>query len=228
MPFAITQPEARLNFSVQFAVLLRDGFADSDELLGKVEVQSANVVAYRKGTSGLFWFQNVTPGPNQSLSVNSKELPPYYLPTTIDHLVIPNPPPPAPAPRNPWPVFPDISLADANLPLGDPSQPAQYKQQRVEATLLPTTAYPFPEGTTLIRGTVTHAGQALAGASVALTGSQDPAYVTDADGQFVLYWQDAPGIPKVFQVHVTAPNLQPKDQPVTVIRGLTVAIAIDM
>ena len=61
MVFAIKQPpEGRLNLNVQFAVLLRDGFADSDDLVGQVEVRASNVVAYRKGTTGLFWFQTTT------------------------------------------------------------------------------------------------------------------------------------------------------------------------
>lgn len=221
MAFALKQPlETRLNLNVQFAVLLRDQFADSDDLLGQIEVRASDVVAYRKGMSGLFWFQSVTPGV-QDLSVQSLEQPPYYLPATIS-LTIPNPPPPAPAARNPWPAYPDISLADLNLPLGDPGQPAAYRKERADVTLSPTVAYPFPEGATLIRGTVTHAGQALAEATVTLAGSVDPAYKTASDGEFVLYWKDAPGVPKEVTLHVTAPNLQAKDQPVTIRRGLTV------
>ncbi len=227
MPFAIKQPpEERLNLNVQFAILLRDGFANSDELLGKVEVNAGTVKARRKGLSGLFWFQDVKPG-NQSLSVSSSEEPPYYLATKIN-VTIPPLPPQAPAPRNPWPVFPDIQLADPDLLLGDPKQNAQYKQQRAAATLLPTVAYPFSEEATLIRGRVDHAGQPQAGATVKQAGSQDPAYVTDKDGQFVLYWQDAPGIPQVVTLNVTAPSLPPKNQNLTVMRGLTVSITIDM
>lgn len=227
MVFAIKQPpESRLNLNLQFAILLRDGYADSDDLLGQVEVRASNVVAYRKGTTGLFWFQSVTAGV-QDLLVQSLEDPPYYLPATIN-LAIPVPPPPAPAARNPWPAYPDVSLADPNLPLGDPGQPAAYKTERANARLSPTIAYPFPDGATLIRGTVTHAGQALAGATVTLTGSQDPSYLSDANGQFVLYWQDAPASPTAVMLNVTAPNLQAQNQNVTVIRGLTVSTAIDM
>ena len=211
---------------MQFAVLLRDGFADSDELLGKVEVKAGPLSARRKGSTGLFWFQDVIPG-NQALSVSSSEDLPYYLAKKIN-VTIPAQAPPAPAPRNPWPAFPDIRQANLNLPLGDRGQTALYKQQRTDATLFPTTAYPFPDGATLIRGTVTHAGQPQDGATVKQAGSKDPAYVTGKDGQFVLYWQDAPGIPKVVTLNVTAPSLPPKNQNVTVRRGLTASITIDI
>jgi|SRR5262249_31935073 len=227
MPFTLKQPiEEKLNVNVQFAILMRDGFADSDELLGNVEVKLGALKARRKESSGLFWFRNVTAG-NQALSVSSIEDPPYYLAKTFN-VTIPAPPPPAPAPRNPWPAFPDLQLANPDLRLGDPGQTAQYKQQRATATLFPTTAYPFPDGATLIRGTVTHAGLPLAGASVKQVGSDDPSYITGADGQFVLYWQDAPGIPKAVSLNATAPSLPAKNQNITVMRGLTASIVIDM
>src|SRR5205809_1577898 len=106
MSFTIKQPpEERLNLNVQFAILLRDGFADSDELLGKIEVKAAINSARRKAKTGLFWFHDVTPG-NQALAVTSREDPPYYLAKKIN-VTIPAPAPPAPAARNPWPAFPD-------------------------------------------------------------------------------------------------------------------------
>jgi hypothetical protein len=227
MPFAIKQPlEEKQNLNVQFAVLLRDSFADAEELLGELDVKVGTLRARRKESSGLFWFQNVTAG-NHVLSVSSTEDPPYYLAKTFN-VTIPPPAPSAPSPRNPWPAFPDIQLADPNLLLGDSGQTAAYKQQRTAATLFPTTAYPFPDGATLIRGTVTHAGSPFPGATVKLVGSGDPAYLTGADGQFVLYWQDAPGIPKSVTLNLTALGLPEKNQNVTVMRGLTASIAIDM
>jgi len=127
-----------------------------------------------------------------------------------------------------WPGFPDIRLADPKLPLGDAGQTAAYMTQRAKATLSPSIAYPFPEGATLIRGRVTHGGGPLAGASVKQAGSRDPGYVTDAEGQFVLYWSDAPATQKAVTLNVTAAGFPNKNATVTVMRGLTVSTTVDM
>lgn len=80
----------------------------------------------------------------------------------------------------------------------------------------------------MIRGRVTHAGGPLTGASVQQAGSADPAYVTDTEGQFVLYWRDAPATPKAVTLNLKAVGLPDKSVAVTVMRGLTVSTTVDM
>src|SRR5262245_48017106 len=138
MPFPITQGEW-LADSLQFALLLRDGFADSDQLLGDVSVNSGAIAGQQKGSSGAFLFYSLNPG-LQSFAVSSGPYTPYYLPLTIPVTV--------PMPAALWPAYPDVTTANQDLPLGDPGQTAIYKAQRQAATLLPTNEYPFPEGAT--------------------------------------------------------------------------------
>jgi hypothetical protein len=226
MPFAIHEPpESVKNVTLQFALLLRDGFADSDELLGVVTVTGGNITGQRKNSTGTFLFYGLKPGA-QHLAVSSDAETPYYLSAKVGiQIPVPDPPPPVPFL---WPAFPDIRLADPTLPLGDAGQKAAYKTQRAAASLSPSIAYPFPEGATLIRGRVTHAGGPWAGASVQQAGSADPGYVTDTEGQFVLYWHDAPATPKAVTLNLKATGLPDKSAAVTVMRGLTVSITIDM
>ena len=227
MPFALNQPpEAVTGVTLQFALLLRDGFADADELVGDVEVMGGTIKGQRKDSSGTFLFYDLKPGA-QSLSVSSNPDTPYYLPAKVD-IKLPVPDPPAPVPPYLWPAFPDVRLADPNLPLGDPGQKNAYKAQRASATLSPSIAYPFPEGATLIRGKVTHAGGPLPGAKVKQAGSSDPAYVTDQNGQFVLYWHDAPGVSQPVTLNVAAPGFANKSAAVQVMRGLSVSTTIEM
>jgi hypothetical protein len=228
MPFDITMPELITNFKLQFALTLRDAFADSDDLVGKVAVLGT-VAGRRKDFSGAFLFDGLRAGA-QDLAVSSADDTPYYLPKKVP-VTIPVPAPPLPAPQYPWPVFPDKRLANPNLPLRDPGQPQEYRDQRAAATLWPSIAYPFPAGATLIRGTVTHGGPGnpLDQASVQQVGSTDPAYLTGKDGQFVLYWEQAPSIPKQVTLRVTAAGgLGPKNQNLTVTRGLTNLVDIDL
>jgi hypothetical protein len=226
MPFAIHEPpEAVKNVTLQFALLLRDGFADSDELLGVVTVTGGNISGQRKDSTGTFLFYDLKPGAQQ-VAVSSDPDTPYYLPAKVGiQIPVPDPPPPMPFL---WPAFPDIRLADPNLLLGDAGQKAAYKTQRAAASLSPSISYPFPEGATLIRGRVTHAGGPLMGASVQQAGSADPGYVTDSEGEFVLYWRDAPATPKAVTLDLKAAGLPDKSAAVTVMRGLTVSTTVDM
>jgi hypothetical protein len=221
MDFATLPPESRVT-NLQFALLLRDGFADSEDLLGEVMVKGATEVGRRKDSSGIFLFFDLAPGP-QALTVTSGRGTPYYLPLSVAVTI-----PPPPLPASTWPAFPDIALADPALPLGDPGQPAAYRTQRQAATLWPGAAYPFAENATLIRGRVAHAGQPLAAATVGLVGSADPPFTTGADGQYVLFWRDAPGLPHPVTLHATHVGFPAVDVNVTVLRGLTVSAAIDL
>ena len=218
MPFPTHPPESRVT-TLQFAVQLRDAFADSDQLLGDVKVSSGAVNGVRKDASGTFLFYNLKAG-QQALAVRSGRDTPYYVATDIAVNV--------PMPSKLWPAFPDVTLADTSLPLGDPGQTAAYKAQRTLATLLPTNAYPFPPGSTLIRGTVTHAGAPLSAATVQIQGTSGPAYVTGSDGQFVLFLPAQSGLPQQVTVNAKHAALADGNANVTVLSGLTVSVAIDM
>lgn len=218
MPFPITTGEW-IRDSLQFALLLRDGFADSDELLGDVSVTCGPIAGQQKGSSGAFLFYALQPGP-QNFAVTSGPYTPYYLPAIVPVTV--------PMPNALWPAFPDVTVADPNLLLGDPGQTTAYKTQRQTATLLPAISYPFLAGTTLIRGTVMHGGQPLEGATAQQAGSSDPPYKTGADGQFVLFLSSPPGLPTQVTVTATYPGLADGKAQVSVIRGLTVSVQIMM
>jgi hypothetical protein len=218
MPFPTLQGEST-TVTLQFALLLFDGFTGSSQLVGDVTVVSGTIDGEQQDSGGAFLFYNLKPGP-QSLAVSSGIYTPYYLPTTIAVTV--------PMPSALWPAFPDVTLANRSLPLSDPGQTAAYKAQRQQATLLPTNAYPFPAGTTLIRGTVLHGGVPLAAATVQQAGGTDPAYTTGADGQFVLFLSSPPGLPQPVTVNATAAGLPAGSTTVTVTRGLTVSATINM
>jgi hypothetical protein len=218
MPFPTLQAEAR-QVQLQFALQLRDGFADSDQLVGDITVASGTIEGQQRDSSGSFLFYKLKPGA-QSFMVSSGVYTPYYLPLTIPITV--------PMPSALWPAFPDITVANPSLSLSDPGQTAAYIAQRELATLLPTNAYPFPAGTTLIRGTVLHGGLPLAAATVQQTGGTDPAYITAADGQFVLYLSNPPGLPQSVTVTATHAALATGSAAVTVLRGLTVSVTINM
>jgi hypothetical protein len=199
--------------TLQFALLLRDGFANSDQLQGDVTAVSGTIDGEQKDSSGAFLFYDLKPGA-QTIAVSSGTDTPYYLSATIK-VTVPKPP-------ALWPAFPDVTLANKALLLSDPAQTAEYILQRQAATLQPTTNYPFPAGSTLIRGTVLHGGLPLAGASVQQAGGTDPAYITGADGQFVLYSSSPPAIPQSVTVNATQGAFAGSAK-VTVIRGLTVS-----
>ena len=97
MPFAIHEPpESVKNVTLQFALLLRDGFADSDELLGVVTVTGGNITGQRKNSTGTFLFYGLKPGA-QHLAVSSDAETPYYLSAKVGiQIPVPDPPPPVP------------------------------------------------------------------------------------------------------------------------------------
>ena len=218
MSFAIGPPE-KILVTLQLALLLRDGFAGSDDLLGDVAVSCGAIEGQRKNSSGVFLFFNLKPGA-LLFEISCASSTPYYLATQIPINV--------PMPSPVWPAFPDRTIADPTLPLGDPGQTAAYKAQLQQATLLPSVAYPFPGGSTLIRGTVTHGGQPLSAATVQQVGGTGTAYTTGADGQFVLFITNPPTLPQQVTVSVTHADLADGNASVTVLRGLTVSTTIAM
>ena len=133
-----------------------------------VRVSGRPKVPFRRVPEASFVFFDL-PTAAHTIEVRS----PYYLARDIVF--------PSPASAL-WPAFPDLTLANPNLPLEDPGQPAAYLAQRGATTLQPSATYPFPEGTTLIRGTVRAAGAPLTDALVSISGQE---YRTGADGQYV-------------------------------------------
>jgi hypothetical protein len=221
MPFPTFPPETR-ETTLQFALQLLDGVSNSGELRGDVTVTSGTsgpIDGTQVNSSGTFLFYDLKPGA-QTLAVTSGPYTPYYLPAKINVTV--------PMPNALWPAFPDVTLADPTLLLSDPGQTPAYKAQRQQATLLPTNQYPFYPGTTLIRGTVLHGGVPVAAATVQEASGADLAYTTGADGQFVIFLSNPPGIPQQVTLNATAAGLPAGSGTVTVIRGLTVSVTINM
>jgi hypothetical protein len=218
MPFP-TLPGEFITTTLQFALLLRDAVTNSGELVGDVTVTSGAIEGQQKNSAGTFLFYALKNGA-QNFAVTCGLYTPYYVPTTIDVTL--------PMPNNLWPAFPDVTLANPSLPLGDPGQTAAYIAQRKQATLLPTNQYPFPAGSTLIRGTVTQGGSPLAGATIAEAGGTDPGYTTGADGQFVILVSSPPAIPQQVTLNVTVAGKAAGSATVTVIRGLTVSATINL
>lgn len=204
---------------LSFALLLRDGFADSDQLLGDVSVSADGVAGQRKGMSGVFLFFGLSAG-QHTFAIGGEPSTPYYTPTQI----LATQPMPDPL----WPAYPDIKLADPTLPLGDPGQTAAFVKQRQAATLLPSTSYPFPADATLIRGTVTRGGKPLADATVQSAQPQCFPYTTSADGQFVLFLTGLSGAPKPVDLSAKRAGMSDGKASVTPLPGSTAVVTIEM
>ncbi len=179
-----------------------------------VRLAGRSLVPHQKDARAVVFFADLTPGAHV-VEVRS----PYYVPRDITVQV--------PFPSTNWPAFPDVTLADEDVPLGSPAQPAAYRVQRAAATVEPSTMYPFPSDATLIRGTVRSGGVPLAGATVRRVA--DPAgYVTGATGEFVLFFDDVPGVGAALAVQATHPLHAPVNTMVQALRGTTVRRDISM
>jgi hypothetical protein len=179
-----------------------------------VRLAGRSHVPYQKRASAFVFFADLAPGAHV-VEVRS----PYYVPRDITVQV--------PFPSANWPAFPDVTLANEDLPLGSPAQPAAYRVQRAAATLEPSTMYPFPSDATLVRGTVRSGGVPLAGATVRRVA--DPTgYVTGATGEYVLFFDDVPGVGAALAVQVTHPLHAPENAIVQALRGTTVRRDISM
>ncbi|MBV8282814.1 MAG: hypothetical protein JO347_12250 [Candidatus Eremiobacteraeota bacterium] len=212
-----------------FALLLFDRFTGLQQLVGRIAVSLAGkpsagpFVPFEKTPESTFLFFGLPPG-NYTIQVQSNDettqgLPPYYLPVQV--------PVTLPTPNPLWPAFPDVTLADQTKQLDDPTQPLAYREQHQQATLQPSTAYPFPAGSTLVRGTVLLNKTPLAGATVQKVGD-DLQYPTGSDGEFALFFTQISGAGQTITLqakHALHPTVQ---QEVKVHRGMTVATNIIM
>jgi hypothetical protein len=193
-----------------------DRTGDPTPLRARTTVRLAGraLVPFRKDASAFVFFADLPPGPHV-VEVRS----PYYVPRDVTVTL--------PFPDAGWPAFPDVTLANEDLPLGSPLQPAAYRTQREAATLVPAPGYPFPPDATLVRGTVRSGGLPLAGAAVRRAG--DPlAYVTERSGDYVLFFDDVPGVGAAVTVQATHPLHAPVSTTVQALRGTTVLRDISM
>jgi hypothetical protein len=203
-----------------FALQLFDGYTGAPRLEGQVIVSIAGrKPPVTKGDPAVFVFLNIAAGA-YTISVRPGDATPYYLPVNV--------PVTLPLPDPLWQAYPDLSLADPSKPLDDPGQPAAYRVQRALATLHPTPRYPFPADATLVRGTVLAASAPLSGATVLRVGDAAGA-LTDANGEFVLFFDDVGGMGQAATIRATHPLFPgPVDVPVTLQRGITVSTQIIM
>lgn len=260
MGFTNIQPDiAQLQLSL--ALLLYDGFTGAQKLIGDISVSLSKTVTsplssplqlqqtlqtpFRKTPQATFLFFGLLPGAYIA-SVRSNvdlpdQTPQYYLSTDIS-INVADLPVAEPVQKPIWPAFPDINLADSTKPLDDPTQPAAYRAQRLAATLQPSTAYPFPAGSTLVRGTVLANRAPLAGATVQSVGDglqsppnstskvqsvgDDLRYLTGDDGEFVLFFTQISGIGETITLQATHALHPTVQQNTDVHRGMTVATNI--
>ena len=180
-----------------------------------VRVPGRPLIPVHKRAAGTYLFFLDLPAGASVIEARS----PYYLPRDITVTY--------PMPSLGWPAFPDVTLANEDLPLDLPSQPAAYRAQRGAATLTPSTKYPFPQDATLVRGTIRAGGAPLPGASVSRMGNP-LTYVTDAGGDYVLFLNDVPGVGAPVTIQVTHPQHAPANAPVQALRGMTALLDLTM
>lgn len=219
MGFPLSFSETR-NAACRFAVFLTDAFTGRNSLNGTVNVKIAGQPAAFQKPGESTWIFFALPDGAYNISVASDPDTLYYLPVTI--------PVNLPAAHPLWPGFPDQGLADATLMLDDPGQPAAYRAQRALAALQPAASYPFPSGTTLVRGKVAAGGVPLSNATVLVDGGTQLPYVTGADGQYVIFFNRPTGMTQ--NVNLRAQHAAKPDvvTAVTVERGRTVNLDIPM
>jgi hypothetical protein len=251
MAFTIIEPDVS-EVQLSLALMLYDGFSGGQELVGNISIslvsetltsplssplgsppgsfQSVLQRPYHKTPQAVFLYFELLAGQYVAHVRSNVELPEqtpaYYLPADIS-ITVADLPVTAPVQQPIWPSFPDINLADNTKPLDDPTQSPAYLAQRLAATLQPSTAYPFPAGSTLVRGTVYANGQPLAGAMVQSSSAQ-LSYLTGADGGFVLFFTQISGLDQTVTLQATHALHPAVQQTTDVHRGMTVTTNIVM
>jgi hypothetical protein len=251
MAFITIEPDLA-EVQLGLALMLYDGFTGAQELIGKISVSLSYETLtspltsplasppgffqptlnrpVRKPPQATFLFFGLLTGDYIAHVRSNMDLPeqtpPYYLPADIS-ITVTDLPITVPVQQPIWPAFPDINLADSTKPLNDPTQNSAYRAQRLAATLQPTTAYPFPAGSTLVRGTVFANGAPLAGATVQ-SAAADLQYVTGEDGEFVLFFTQISGLEQTITLQATHALHPAVQQTTDVHRGMTVTTNIVM
>jgi hypothetical protein len=201
------------------ALRLTDRYTRASKLAGIVTANVAARETAQQVSDDTFIFRRLPAGP-AVIDVASDPATPYYLPFSINVTM--------PMPAALWPSFPDLSLANQNLMLDDPAQPAPYRSQRELAALLPSPQYPFPGGATLIRGTVLAGTDLLGGATVQVLGGTQIPYVTSASGEFVVFFDSPPHSTETLTLRASHGGKPDVDVSVVVRREMTVATNIVM
>ena len=236
--FQIADPDVR-ELSVVFALMLSDRFTENSQVAGRIGVRIANQPAVKPFVpkqhpeQATFAFIDL-PLANYTIEVRSNregriddpdhpqiDTPPYYLSEPPYYFGV-DVPITFPVAHTKWPAFPDLLAADQTKPLDDPTQPLIFRQQRAVALLQPTIAYPFPGGTTLVRGTVLSGGLPLVNARVRAVGG-DLEYPTGPDGQYVLFFRNVVGASEEMTIRASHALHPDVDHAVEVRRGMTVA-----
>ena len=216
----MTVPDV-LQMTPSLVLSLRDAFSGSNVLAGDLIVKIGQIKPVFQSGPGEFVFGNLVNG-RYIVNVQSVSEQPYYCAVNIPVTL------PGPRPANslwdPLPVaggYPDIGLADPAKMLDDPEQTSGYLGQRALATLLPTTAYPFPPGTTLVRGVVTAAGVPLSGALISTTPIAQP-------GQFPILVSNPSGITSAAQFLsvVNAPVIDSIDPPAVITAASNITLTV--
>jgi hypothetical protein len=245
MVLATIEPDAS-EVQLSLALLLYDGFTGSQELIGEITISLSHETLasppssplssfelvikppYRKGPRAVFLYFGLLTGEYvaqvRSNLESLQQAPPYYLPADIP-ITVAELPGSVPVQQPVWPAFPNVNLADNTKPLDDPTQTPAYRAQRLAATLQPSTAYPFPPGSTLVRGTVYANGIPLAGATVQ-SSAAELTYLTAADGGFVLFFTQLNGLDQTVTLQATHALHPAVQQNVEVHRGMTVTTSI--
>jgi len=219
LPIKLQNPDVR-ELKPGIVLLLSDAFANSRTLQGDLQVRiSSEDASFRKDPDGTFVFLDVVAPGKYTVNVRSVPETPYYQPADI--------PVTLPFTKETWPAYPDLGLANPDKMLDDPTQPAPYLAQRKQAALLPSTNYPFPSGTTLVRGTVRAGAANLSGATVRVTG-QPSGYTTGDDGEYVLYFNHVVGRVQTVTLVASKAGKPDVNTVVDVLRGMTVTVDFKM
>lgn len=166
MPALNASPDI-LPFAPALVLLLRDAVTGANTLAGDVDVTiGAAEPLIPNPNRAMFVFVQLANG-SYVVKVRSTEDEPYYLPLDIVvKLPFARPSKSLWAQPPVWTGIPDLVLADPTKLLDDPEQTSAYQAQRAQTLLLPATSYPFPAGSTLVRGLITGAGAPLSGALI--------------------------------------------------------------
>jgi hypothetical protein len=196
---------------LSFAITFYDGFTGESLLadVTKVTLVGLPIVPVQKESDATYMFFDLKAGAYH-VQVQNK----YYLAPNDIAIALP-------MPNALWPAYPDVTLADPTKPLDDPGQTPAYLAQRRNVTLIPAAGYPFPNGATLVRGTVRFGGNPLAGAQVG-PASGGPTFPTSDDGQYMLMFPNVTGSSSTVSLRATHPLHTAVVQSVTVQRGMTV------
>jgi hypothetical protein len=215
-----------IGLKVSLALLLCDQFTNNRKLAGSVLVTLVNTslparyIPHSKEGEGTYYLVSL-PNGDYNLEARSKELHPLYQPLDI----------PVSIPfkdanvDQKWPAYPNLAIADKTKPLDDASQPAQYREQRARSLLKPSIYYPFPSDATLIRGRVVQKEKPIANVTVKLEEKDNPypsSYVTDVDGQYVLFVRKMSGLKQEMKLIVAKQGLAPVSIQVIVRRSQTI------